>query len=351
MAKKRGKKVPVGQLSKEQQAAFQAQLDLQERALRMAQAQADREAENYAARVAEQRAQQQAQEAQARENADREAQFNALNEVARIYSGQAGDYGSQYDAYAGQVESQRQGALQQLADAVARAESGIGSAQDQFLRDLVATQAYQNVPLVELGQQQNPLLAGLAAEGASAAGVEAQSAQDAQIAAQLAALTRGAMGQLNVGEQNYMKALQNAAAQAASQARTDLSGRQFGIRQGIQSQYDQLAQQIAQQRLESVSAAERQAAEARAQAQAYKPIEMATPMPTIPEPEFNYAAQLEAARQAALAQIRAALPTQPTKPKPKTATGSGTGTTGVTSGGGVRDILGNLQPANTPKIG
>lgn len=351
MAKKRGKKVPVGQLSEQQQAAFQAQLDLQERALAMAQAQADREAENYAARVAEQRAQQQAQEAQARDAAEREAQFNALNEVARIYSGQAGDYGSQYDAYAGRVESQRGGALQQLADAVGRAESGIGSAQDQFLKDLVATQAYQNVPLVELGQQQNPLLAGLAAEGASASGVEAQSAQDAQIAAQLAALTRGAMGQLNVGEQNYMKALQNAAAQSASQARTDLSGRQFAVGQGIQSQYDQLAQQIAQQRLEAVSAAERQAAEARGQAQAYKPIEMAAPMPLIPQPEFDYAAQLEAARQAALAQIRSALPRK-TKKKP-TGTTTQTGKTNTTSGGsgGVRDILGNVQPSNTPKIG
>lgn len=351
MAKKRGKKVPVGQLSKEQQAAFQAQLDLQERALRMAQAQADREAENYATRVAEQRAQQQAAEAQARENAEREAQMNALSEVARIYSGQAEDYGRQFDVYGQQVESQRQAALQQLAEAVGRAESGIGSAQDQFLKSLVETQAFRDVPLVELGQVENPLLAGLAAEGASTAGVQQESEQSRQAAAQLAALTRGAMSQLNVGEQNYLKALQNAGALAAQQARSDLAGRQFGVGQGIRSQYDQLAQQIAQQRLEAVSGAERQAAEAMAQAQAYKPVEVATPMPIVPEPAFDYAAQLEAARQAALAQIRSALPRQPKKkPTGTTAKTGGSGRTGGTSGG-VRDILGNLPPSDIPEIG
>lgn len=308
MAKKRGDRVPVGQLTPAQQKAFQAQLDLQERAFKMAQAQADREQENYLTRIAEQRAQQQAMEAQARENAERQAQFNALNEVAKIYSGQAGQYGKQFDVYGSQVQGQREAALQQLAEAVNRAETGIGSAQDQFLKDLVSSQAYQNVPLVELGQQQNPLLAGLAAEGASTAGVQGQSAQDAQIAAQLAAMTRGAMGQLNVGEQNYLAALKNAGALSAQQARTGLAGQQAMVGQGIRSQYDQLAQQIAQQRLEAVSGAERQAAEARAQAQGYKPVEVATPLPIMPEPAFDYAAELEKARQAALAQIRASLP-------------------------------------------
>lgn len=274
MAKKRGNRVPVGQLTPAQEAAFEARLALQERALKMAEAQVERQ----------------------RETAERQAQFNALNEIAKLYSGQAGDYGRQFDAYGSQVEGQREAALRQLAESVGRAETGIGSAQEQFLRDLVSPQAYQNVPLLELGQQQNPLLAGLAAEGASTAGVEAQSAQDAQIAAQLAAMTRGAMGQLNVGEQNYLNALRNAGALAAQQARTGLAGQQAAMGQGIRSQYDQLAQQIAQQRLEAVSGAERQAAEARAQAQGYV------------QPAFDYAAELEKARLAALAQIRSALP-------------------------------------------
>ena len=177
------------------------------------------------------------------------------------------------------------------------------------MRDLVAGQAYQDVPLVELGQIQNPLLAGLAAEGASAAGVQAESDQARQAAAQLAALTRGAMRQLNVGEENYLRALRNAGVTAASQARQDLAGRQFGIGQGIRSQYDQLAQQIAQQRLSDIGELETAAAKARAEAEGYAPIERTTPMPIVPEPAFDYAAELEKARLAALAQIRQALPT------------------------------------------
>lgn len=305
MAKKRAS---AGSLTPAQRDAFQAQLDLQERALAMAQAQADRDYESYLRRLEQQRADTAAVRAQAEEDAQRAAQFNALAEVARIYGGQAQQIGSQYDVYSGQVQAQREAALQQLAEAARRGETTIGEAEQALLRDLVATQAYRDVPLVELGQIQNPLLAGLAAEGASAAGVQAESEQSRQAAAQLAALTRGAMRQLNVGEENYLKALQNAGRFAAAQSRQDLAGRQFGVGQGIRSQFDQLAQQIAQQRASEVASAEARAAEARAQQAGFAPIERPTPMPTMPEPEFDYAAQLEAARRAALASIRAALP-------------------------------------------
>lgn len=309
MAKKRKQtRSAVGSLTPEQMKQFEFQMKLQERALQMAEAQADREQSNYATRIAEQRSNQQAQEGRARENEERQAQFNALNQMAGIFSGQAADYGKQFDDYGGQVEGQRQSALAQLAESYGRGQSGISDAERQLMESLVAGQSYSDVPLVELGQITNPLLAGLAAEGASSAGVEQQSAQDAQMAAQLAAMTRGSMGQLNTGEANYLNALRNAGAFSAAQARQGLSSNQAMVGQGIRSQYDQLAQQIAQQRLEAVSGAERQAAESRAQAQGYAPIVSPAPMPTIPEPAFDYAAELEKARAAALAQIRAALP-------------------------------------------
>lgn len=308
MAKKRKS---VGELSAAETKAFEAQLDLQQRALAMAQAQADRDYESYLRRVEQQRADAEAARQAEVEDAQRAAQFNALAEVAKAYGSQAEQIGSQYDVYSQQVEGQRQAALQQLAAAAARGESTIGEAEAALLRDLVATRAYQDVPLVELGQVQNPLLAGLAAEGASAAGVQAESEQSRQAAAQLAALTRGAMRQLNVGEENYLKALQNAGRFAASQSRQDLAGRQFSVGQGIRSQFDQLAQQIASQRASEVGAAQARAAEARAQQAGYAPIERATPMPIMPEPAFDYAAELEKARLAALAAVRAALPPVP----------------------------------------
>lgn len=332
MAKKSGKKVNPADMTAAQQAAFQAQLALQERALQMAQSQADRDYESYLRRLEQQRADAAAAQQQAAEDEQRAAQFNALGEMAKIYGGRAEQIGSQYDVYNRRVQGQREAALQQLADAAQRGETTIGEAEQALLRDLVATQAYRDVPLVELGQIQNPLLAGLAAEGASAAGVESETAQSQQAAAQLAALTRGAMRQLNVGEENYLKALQNAGRFAASQSRQDLAGRQFGVGQGIRSQYDELANQIAQQRASEIAAAQSQAAEAKAQQSAYAPIVRPAPMPTMPEPAFDYAKQLEQARLAALAQIRAALPVAGTSTAPAVGAGKPVVTTNKKGG-------------------
>ena len=153
MAKKRKQtRAGVGSLTPEQQKQFELRLGLQQRALEMAEAQADREQQNYVTRIAEQRANQQAQEQQARDNQERQAQFDALNQVAGIYSGQAADYGKQFDDYGGQVEGQRQAALAQLAEAYGRGQTGISDAERQLMESLVAGQSYSDVPLVELGQ-------------------------------------------------------------------------------------------------------------------------------------------------------------------------------------------------------
>ena len=320
---KKNKKASIASLTPEQQKAFQAQLDLQERALAIAQAQADREQKAYEASVARQQ-----------DRAEREAQFNALNEVAKLYSSQAEESGRQFDDYSATAVSRRDDALRQLAEAASRSEKAITGAETDTLANLIATKAYRDVPLVELGQQQNPLLAGLAAEGASTAGVEQQSAQDAQMAAQLAALSRGAMSQLNAGEENYLTALRNAVRYEGGLARQDLAGRQFGVGQGLRSDYDQLAQQIAQQRLEAVSGAERQAAEALAQAQGFTAIDDEAPA------AFDYNSALENARRSAMQQINRALPRR---------TGSGKTTNTVnknvsspTGLGGITDLFGKV---------
>ena len=295
MAKKRKQtRSAVGSLTPEQMQQFEFQMALQERALQMAQAQMEREQENQA----------------------RQAQFDAFGKLAEMYTGRAGEVGAQYDRFGGDVEGQRESALAQLAEAYGRGQTGISDAERQLMESLVAGQSYSDVPLVELGQIANPLLGGLAAEGASAAGVQQQSAQDAQMAAQLAAMTRGAMGQLNTGEANYLAALRNAGAFSAAQARQGLSSNQAMVGQGIRSQYDQLAQQIAQQRLGEVSDYEARALEAAGQQQSFAPIEGTT----------DFAAQLEAARQQALESVRRSLP----RGGGNSSTGT-TGTTGTTS--------------------
>jgi hypothetical protein len=277
MAKKRKQtRSAVGSLTPQQMEQFEFQMALQERALQMAQAQMEREQENQA----------------------RQSQFDAFGKLAEMYTGKAGEAGAQYDRFGGDVEGQRQSALAQLAEVYGRGQTGISDAEKQLMESLVAGQSYSDVPLVELGQVANPLLAGLAAEGASAAGVQRQSAQDAQMAAQLAALTRGSMGQLNTGEANYLAALRNAGAFSAAQARQGLSANQAMVGQGIRSEYDRLAQQIAQQRLGDVSDYEARALEASGRQQEFAPVAGGT----------DFAAQLEAARQQALESVRRSLP-------------------------------------------
>jgi hypothetical protein len=302
MAKRR--KSSISQLTPAQVKAFESQLALESRALEMAQAQVERE----------------------QAAAERRAQFNAFEQLAKSYADRAAEAGRQFDVYGGQVEAQRQAALERLASSAESGMGGISAAREQLMRDLVGSQAYQTTPLVELSQVQNPLLVGLAAEGASTAGVEAQSAQDAQIAAQLASLARGAATQLNVGEQNYLNALRNAGAYSAAQAQQQLAAMRAMGTQDIGSEYDKLAQQIAQQRLGEVGDYQARSQEAAAKAQGFAPVD-----------EADYATQLEAARRAAMQSIRRSLPT-----------GGGSGSSVNTNvsqptGGRISDLFGQVS--------
>lgn len=329
MARQGGKggKGGIGQLTPEQLKAYQAQLAFRQRAMQIADAQAEREAaaaEAAAARQAEAAAAARQMEI---EDATRAAQFAALQNVANIYGqrqqdieGQTASVTKQYedqlaalrasfdaesaqvkqayddqlanltrrrgetasafaarknavdssfanmisglenqfDAQAAQIQQQRAESLAQLEQGIARGQSTISESEAALLRDLVGSRAYSEAPLVELGQIQNPLVAGLAAEGASMAGVQGESERARQAAAQLAALSRGAMRQLNVGEENYLRALQNAGRFAAAQSRQDLAVRGATIGQGIRSRFDELANQIAMSRLASIQQAEAQ---------------------------------------------------------------------------------------------
>ena len=288
---KKPKRVAAGAMTPAQLKVFEANLALQQRAADMAEAQLKRE----------------------EESAQRAAQYDSLGKMAQMYRDRSAAVGTQYDDrvkqvgldrvaalqgyddYSGQVGSQREAALQQLLGAANTSRGQIGSAQEQFLKSLISTSAYRDAPLVELGQIDNPLLAGLRAEGASTAGVEQQSGQDAQIAAQLAALTRGSMAQLNVGEQNYLNALRNEGEQSAAGARTSLAGTEFQGRQGINSEYDDLIRQIAAQRQAAGSDYDSQISD--------------LGLKRLGETSDYDSRALEAARQAALQSINRSLPT------------------------------------------
>ena len=211
-------------------------------------------------------------------------QRTAYEEIADIYGTQGeeaygaemGDIERLYGGQAGEAERRREAALASLAAAVQESGGQIDAATAEALQNLVSTQAYSQVPLVELSPMQNLFTQALAAEGASAAGVEQQRAQDAALAAQFAQLARGAAQQLNVGEQNYLAALRNALTGGQAAGRSAVASRAAAERGGLESQYAQLVNQIAASRADAEREAERRrqeallaAAKARAEAEAF----------------------------------------------------------------------------------
>jgi hypothetical protein len=143
------------------------------------------------------------------------------NQQEAIVRGLRGQAMAAYDPYFTQqqaaVESQRQAAIDFLESQYGGSKSTIEEATRAALAGIPAAQAYSNVPLVELQQLANPLMASLAGFGAGTEAAQARSAQDAVLAGQLAQLARGSAGQL----QQAQAAMRNAAIQDAnfSQAR------------------------------------------------------------------------------------------------------------------------------------
>ena len=212
-------------LTAQQLAAQKRRWELEDRAYEVAQREIER---------------QQVEAERAQAEAERAARYKALMDVANVYSSQ-------------DVDTQRQAALSRLSDVLSAAGVDIGGAEQQFLSSLVAPTAYQDVPLVELGAAQNPLLRALQAEGVDMSQLQQEQQQQTNIQRQLAEMARRSMGQLNVGEQNYLNALRQAGTQYAQQARTGLAQQGAAQRAAIGSQYDELANQIALARAQALA--------------------------------------------------------------------------------------------------
>ena len=175
--------------------------------------------------------------ATALESQGKSAAEKALAALAGIYDPQLED-----------VEKQRKTQLQLLADAISGGQGEISKAEADFLRDIVAPTAYQNIPFVGLSQEQNPLLAALQAQGAGTAEVQSQRELDAQLANALKGLSERAATQTQRADEAYFEALKNAGRGASLAGRTYLAQRQPEIGAGIESQFADLASKLRAER-------------------------------------------------------------------------------------------------------
>jgi len=105
------------------------------------------------------------------------------------------------------IEAARKAAMDYLTSQYGANEQAINQATQAALAAIPQqSMAYQNVPIVNLQQEQNPLLSALGAYGASGEAATAQSAADAQMAQQLADLVKGPAGQLSSAQQAILDA-------------------------------------------------------------------------------------------------------------------------------------------------
>lgn len=227
------------------------------------------EVQDRAAKIAEAEAERAAEVAAAEEERRREYETaTALAELigqqgAEAYKQDVSRIGQMFGPQAERIAAGREADLSALRRSVAAGGEQITGAEQEFLQGLLGPTAYSDVPLVELQTPENVLLRGLLAEGASTAGVEEQRAMDQRLLNQLAALQRSAGQQLNVAGQNYLRALQQAGRGAGAAARQQLGLLAPQYEQQIMSRYGDLESQLLQSRLEAEARAEeaRRAAE------------------------------------------------------------------------------------------
>ena len=138
--------------------------------------------------------------------------------------------------------------LQSASDAFDLAEKQVAGAQTNFEQQFRPSTAYQGVPVSTFNVADNPLLAALQSQGAGTEQVQAATDLARQTAQSTSDLEKYALSQLNVGQQNYGSAQQNAARMGTMAALQQLGGRRADVKTGIEQQFaDALAKIGAEQ--------------------------------------------------------------------------------------------------------
>ena len=126
--------------------------------------------------------------------------------------------------------------LKQLETDTGTAEKAITGAGEQYTKSFKPSVGY-TAPVTTLNVAENPLIAALQQQGAGTEEVKAATDLAQQTAGATSDLQKWAMGQLNVGQQNYEGAMQNVNAQALQAALQNLATRKGQVGTSFQSDY------------------------------------------------------------------------------------------------------------------
>ena len=133
--------------------------------------------------------------------------------------------------------------LKQLETDTAAASKTITDAGDAYSKSFKPSTGY-TAPVTTLNVAENPLLAALEQQGAGTGEVQAATNLAQQTAGATSDLQKWAMGQLNVGQQNYEAGMQNVNAQALQAALATLASNKSKAGTGFQYDYSSQVDKI-----------------------------------------------------------------------------------------------------------
>jgi len=160
-----------------------------------------------------------------------------MTRISELYAPMEAKSKEQYDAILAGVDT-----------AFTNAEQTVKTAQEQFTANFKPSTAYEGAPVSTFSVADNPLLAALQQQGAGTAEVSAATDYARQSAQQTSDLEKWAMSQLNVGQQNYGSAVQNAAQQGTMAGLQQLAARRPEVVAGVSTEQQGFLDELARQR-------------------------------------------------------------------------------------------------------
>ena len=160
-----------------------------------------------------------------------------MTRISELYAPMEAKSKEQYDAILAGVDT-----------AFNNAEQTVKTAQEQFAANFKPSTAYEGAPVATFSVADNPLLAALQQQGAGTAEVSAATDYARQSAQQTSDLEKWAMSQLNVGQQNYGSAIQNAAQQGTMAGLQQLAARRPEVVAGVSTEQQGFLDELARQR-------------------------------------------------------------------------------------------------------
>ena len=176
---------------------------------------------------------------------DNKAAFDAIMKSIGGYETRAGTAKTDamqrlaelYDPQTAALGTQKQDQLNFLQKVLGQAGTDINASEQNFLSRLINPSAYTDVPLIDMPQQQNALMAALQSQGADTGKVAEQSASDASMNTFMKQLLARSNTQYGNAQTNYVDALRNAGMGAAKSGRDYLALEQPRLASGINTKF------------------------------------------------------------------------------------------------------------------